>query len=157
MGVRYWLMKTEPDVFSWDQLIKAKNQTTPWEGVRNFQARNLMRDEMKLGDQVLFYHSSCAVPGAVGIAAVVRENHPDLTAMNPSSEYFDAKSAKKGASQWAMVSVKAVKKFKTLVSLAAMREMQGLAGMMLLRQGSRLSVQPVTKAEFEIIVKAGST
>ena len=146
-------MKTEPDVFSWDHLIKAKDQTTPWEGVRNYQARNLMRDEMKLGDQVLFYHSSCEVPGAVGIAEVVKESHPDLTALNPKSDYFDEKSAKKGESQWAMVAVKAVKKFKEPVTLTAMRSIKGLEDMVLLRRGSRLSVQPVTKAEWDIIVK----
>jgi predicted RNA-binding protein with PUA-like domain len=124
--------------------------------VRNYQARNLMRDEMKLGDQVLFYHSSCDVPGAIGTATVVKESHPDLTALNPKSEYYDEKSAKDGASRWMMVSVKAGERFKNVVTLATMRQTKGLEKMVLLKPGMRLSVQPVTKAEFDLIVRLGS-
>lgn len=153
--MRYWLMKTEPDTFSFDDLLKAKDKTTSWEGVRNYQARNLMRDEMKLKDRVLFYHSSCDEPAVMGTAEVVREAHPDLTALDPESAYFDAKSAKDGASRWQMVAVKAVERFAQPVTLKQMRAMKALDGMMLLRPGSRLSVQPVSAKEWALIVKVG--
>ncbi len=148
-------MKTEPDTFSFDDLVKAPKRTTSWEGVRNYQARNLMRDEFKLGDQVFVYHSSCAEPAVIGIGTVVREAHPDLTALNPESEYFDEKSAKDGVSRWAMVAVRASSRFKRPVTLAELRTNKSLGEMVLLQRGSRLSVQPVTAAEWKIITKLG--
>lgn len=151
----YWLMKTEPETFSFDDLVRAPAHVTSWEGVRNYQARNLMRDAMKLADEVFIYHSSCAAPAVVGTAKVVREAHPDLTALNPASPYFDEKSASDGASRWAMVAVQAATRFTVPVTLRAMREVRELEGMMLLRRGARLSVQPVTAKEWAVIVKLG--
>jgi predicted RNA-binding protein with PUA-like domain len=148
-------MKTEPDTFSFDDLLKAPKRTTSWEGVRNYMARNLMRDQMKLGDQAFFYHSSCEVPGIVGITEVVRESHPDDSALDPKSEYFDEKSAKKGESQWAMVAVRAKARMKHFVPLSELREAKGLERMMVIQRGSRLSVQPVTAAEWQVIIKLG--
>ncbi len=148
-------MKTEPDTFSFDDLLKASKRTTSWEGVRNYMARNIMRDEMKLGDLTFFYHSSCEVPGIVGITEVVRAAHPDLSALDPQSEYFDERSAKKGESQWAMVAVQARQKMKHYVPLTVLKETKGLEKMMVTQRGSRLSVQPVTPAEWAVITKLG--
>lgn len=148
-------MKTEPDTFSFDDLLKAPKRTTSWEGVRNYMARNIMRDQMKFGDLAFFYHSSCEVPGIVGIAEVVKEAHPDLTALDPKSDYFDEKSAKKGESQWAMVAVRAKSKMKHYVSLSDLKATKGLETMMVTQRGSRLSVQPVTAAEWNLILKMG--
>ncbi len=153
--MRHWLMKTEPDTFSFDDLLKLPRRKTSWEGVRNYTARNTMRDDMKIGDKVLFYHSSCAEPGVFGLAEVVKESHPDLSALNPKSEYFDEKSAKAGASRWMMVDVRGTHRLKKPVSLTSMRSVKGLEGMMLLQRGSRLSVQPVTPKEWDVIVKLG--
>jgi predicted RNA-binding protein with PUA-like domain len=148
--MKYWLMKTEPDVFSWDDLNR-KNIAS-WDGVRNYQARNFMRDEFKVGDLVLFYHSSCAEPGIQGVAKVVREAYPDPTALDPKSEYFDAASAKAGASRWMMVDIAPVKAFKTPARLQDIRTTPQLNSMLLLRPGQRLSIQPVTREEYEIIM-----
>lgn len=148
-------MKTEPDTFSIEDLIRAPKRTTSWEGVRNYQARNLMRDEFKLGDEVFIYHSSCEVPGVVGTAKVVREAHPDLTALDPRSEYFDEKSKAAGESRWMMVAVQALTRFAQPVSLAQLRETKGLEDMMVLKRGARLSVQPVSAKEWAIITKLG--
>jgi len=143
-------MKTEPDVFSWSDLEQKK--VASWDGVRNYQARNFMRDEFKLGDLVLFYHSSCAEPGIMGVAKVVREAYPDPTALDPKSEYFDAASAKAGASRWMMVDVSPVKAFKTPARLQDIRQTTALKSMLLLRPGQRLSIQPVTQEEYEVIL-----
>lgn len=151
----FWLMKTEPDTFSYDDLQNAPQRTSSWEGVRNYQARNFMRDLFKVGDQVLIYHSSCPEPGVVGIAAVVKGAHPDMTALDPKSLYFDEKSKAQGESRWCMVAVKASKRFKTLVSLAAIKANPDLASMLVIRRGMRLSIQPVTKREWDIIVAMG--
>lgn len=148
--MNYWLMKTEPDVFSWEDLEQRK--VASWDGVRNYQARNFMRDEFKLGDLVLFYHSSCAEPGVMGIAEVVREAYPDPTALDPKSEYFDAASAKVGVSRWVMVDISPVSVFKTPARLQDIRTTQELSSMFLLRPGQRLSVQPVSAAEFQVIM-----
>lgn len=145
--MKYWLMKSEPDVFSWDHLMKMPNQTGHWDGVRNYQARNYMRDEFKVGDQVFFYHSSCDVPGIAGIAEVVREGYPDPTALDPKSEYYDEKSARTGISRWVMVDVKAVKKSKTFLSLETIRKDERLQELLLLRPGQRLSIQPVAATD----------
>ncbi len=144
-------MKTEPDVFSWDDLVKKKK--APWDGVRNYQARNFMRDQFRLGDQVLFYHSSCAEPGIVGVAEVVREAYPDPTALDPKSDYYDPSSAKAGESRWVMVDVAPVRKFRNLADLSAIRNTKGLQAMPLLQKGQRLSIQPVTAREFKLITE----
>jgi predicted RNA-binding protein with PUA-like domain len=153
-GERFWLVKTEPDVFSFDDLLEAPDQTTFWDGVRNYQARNYLRDAMKLGDRVLIYHSNAEPPGAIGIARVVREGYPDHTQFDPNDGHFDP-DAKPEDPRWFMVDLKAERKFERLVSLPELRELPGLSGMVLLQKGSRLSVQPVTADEFTRITKAG--
>src|SRR3954467_14266037 len=147
----YWLMKSEPDEFSIDDLVKAPKQTTPWFGVRNYQARNFMRDEMRVGDGVLFYHSSCEVPGIAGIARVASGAYPDASQFNRKSEYFDAKSTK-AAPRWMNVDVKLEKKTR-LMPLDEMRTYKELAGMRTLRPGNRLSITPVSDAEWKFILK----
>ena len=153
MPKKYWLMKTEPGTFSIDDLKKSPKQTTHWDGVRNYQARNLMRDEMKVGDEVLFYHS-VTDPSVVGVAKVVREGYPDHTAWDKKSKYFDAKSSKDDP-RWFMVDIKFAEKFKRPIPLPELRDIKGLEKMMLLKKGARLSVQPVSAAEFKIITKLG--
>ena len=147
----YWLMKTEPDVFSIDNL--AKLGRSPWDGVRNYQALNHMQ-AMHVGDLVLFYHSSTDDRGVVGLARVAREAYPDHTQFDPKSKYFD-KTAKKAAPRWFMVDVEFVEKFPRFVPLSELREDGALEGMWLLKRGMRLSVQPVDKAHFKHIVKLG--
>ncbi|HET8771644.1 MAG TPA: EVE domain-containing protein [Gemmatimonadaceae bacterium] len=151
-GKRYWLVKSEPDVFSFDDLLKAPKKTTHWDGVRNYQARNTMRDDMKKGDGVFFYHSSADPTGIVGICEVAREAYPDHTAFDAKDPHFDPKS-KKDAPTWYMVDLKAVKKLPRLVTLAELKGVKGLEKMVLLQRGSRLSVQPVTAKEWEIVTE----
>ena len=151
-GKRYWLVKSEPDVFSFDDLLKAPKKTTHWDGVRNYQARNTMRDDMKKGDGVFFYHSSSDPTGIVGICEVVKEAYPDHTAFDAKDPHFDPKS-KKDAPTWYMVDLKAVKKLPRLVTLAELKGVKGLEKMVLLQRGSRLSVQPVTAKEWEIVTE----
>ncbi len=153
---KFWLVKTEPDVFSFEDLVKAPKRTTSWEGVRNYQARNFMRDEFKLGDQVLIYHSNTDIPAIMGVAEVAKEGYTDSTALDPKSKYFDEDSFKKGASPWIMVDVKAVKRFKTPVTREELKENEKLAKMLVLQKGSRLSVQPVSETHFEIVCKMGT-
>src|SRR5512134_2511814 len=133
----YWLMKSEPAEFSIDDLVRAPRRSTPWFGVRNYQARNYMRDAMRVGDGVLFYHSSCEVPGIAGIAQVARTAYPDATQFDRKSPYYDAKSPK-DAPRWVLVDVKLVRKTR-LLSLEEMRAAPELAGMVVLRKGNRLS------------------
>jgi len=147
--MRYWLFKTEPSAYSFDDL--ERDSTTPWSGVRNFQARNNML-EMKLGDQGFFYHSSIAEPAAIGICEVVREAYPDFTAFDPKSEYYDRKS-KPDKPLWEMVDVRFVERLPHAVTLAQMRDEPRLVGMALLRRGQRLSVQPVTPHEWNVILE----
>ncbi len=147
---KYWLMKSEPDSFSIDDLAAEKNKTTGWDGVRNYQARNYMRDEMKKGDLVLFYHSRLKPPGVAGLAKIVKESYPDFTAFDPKDKHFDPKSKQENP-RWFMVDVKLQKKFKRLVTLDELRAIKSLEGMVLLQKGSRLSVQPVTKKQFDIV------
>jgi len=144
-------MKSEPDECSIDDALAAPGRRTPWSGVRNYQARNFMRDAMRIGDGVLFYHSSCAEPGVAGIAEVASAAYPDATQFDRSSPYYDAKS-KNTAPRWFNVEVRALRKTR-LVSLADMRKRKALAGMWLLRPGSRLSITPVTPAEWNTITR----
>ena len=145
-------MKTEPDVYSIDDLANEKNKTTCWDGVRNYQARNFMRDDMKLGDQVFVYHSNAKPPGIVGIATIAKESYVDHTAFDKNDKHYDPKSKEENP-RWFMVDIKLERKFKELISLDFLRTVASLEGMELLRKGSRLSVQPVTKKQFNAIVK----
>jgi predicted RNA-binding protein with PUA-like domain len=148
---KIWLMKSEPAEVSIDDALAASGQTVPWFGVRNYQARNFMRDEMRPGDAVLFYHSSCPEPGIAGLAEVASTPYPDPTQFDPRSPYFDAKSDPK-APRWILVDVRALRKTR-LVPLSELREHPALAGMRLLARGNRLSITPVTRAEFSVIKK----
>jgi predicted RNA-binding protein with PUA-like domain len=144
-------MKTEPQNFSISDLENEIKESTTWDGVRNYQARNFMRDEMKKGDLILFYHSSCKEVGIAGIAIVSKESHPDLSALDSQSKYFDPK-ATKDEPRWYMVDVKWKKTFKRIVTLAELKENPQLQEMKLLKKGNRLSIMPVTKIEFNIIL-----
>lgn len=150
--MRYWLMKSEPAECGIDDLAAAPDQTVPWIGVRNFQARNFMRDEMRAGDGVLFYHSSCPAPGIAGLAEVIGDAYPDPTQFDPSSPYFDAKSTV-DAPRWVLVDVKLTCK-TPLLSLANMRAMPSLASLRTLQRGNRLSITAVTAEEWRAVVAA---
>lgn len=153
MTKKYWLMKSEPDVFSLDDLKKVKKE--PWDGVRNYQARNFMRDEMRKGDIVLFYHSNAKPPGIVGLAEVCSDPYPDPTAFDKKSKYFDPKSDP-DKPRWILVDVKYKKHFKSMVTLDDLKSEKKLKDMKVIQKGSRLSITPVTKSEFNHIVKMGS-
>lgn len=148
--MRYWLMKSEPDDVSFDDVLAAPEQTVSWYGVRNYQARNFLRDAMAVGDGVLFYHSSCAVPGVAGIAEVASGPYPDATQFDPSSPYHDPKATQENP-RWISVDVRAVEAGRYL-PLTEMRGIPALEDMVLLKKGSRLSVSPVTVAEWNTIV-----
>lgn len=152
---RHWLVKSEPDVFSFDDLMAKPSRTTHWDGVRNYQARNTMRDDMKKGDLVFFYHSSTDPAAIVGIAEVVREGYPDASALDPADSHFDPKS-KADTPTWYMVDLEGTEKLPRPLSLAELRGVRGLEKMTLLQKGSRLSVQPVTAAEWTVITKLAS-
>jgi predicted RNA-binding protein with PUA-like domain len=145
----HWLMKSEPDECSIDDALAAPKATVPWTGVRNYQARNFMRDAMSIGDGVLFYHSSCAEPGIAGLAEVASASYPDPTQFDRKSKYFDP-AAKKDAPRWILVDVHALRRTR-LVSIAELREHKALADMAVLRRGNRLSITPVTPAEWRYI------
>ena len=147
----YWLMKSEPAEFSIDDLVRAPGKSTPWFGVRNYQARNYMRDAMRVGDGVLFYHSSCEVPGIAGLARVASGPYPDETQFDRTSPYFDPKSTRESP-RWLLVDVKLEKKTR-LLSLEELRGRPDLADMAVLRRGNRLSITPVTAGEWKIITK----
>jgi predicted RNA-binding protein with PUA-like domain len=147
---RHWLVKSEPDAFSFDDLLASPERTTGWTGVRNYQARNFMRDDMKRGDLVFFYHSSSDPTAIVGVAEVVREGYPDPTAFDPRDSHFDPKS-KRDAPTWIMVDLRAVEKLPRPLTLADLKGVAGLEKMVLLQRGSRLSVQPVSAEEWEIV------
>ena len=147
--MNHWLMKSEPDAFSIDDLKRKKRE--PWDGVRNYQARNFMRDGMRPGDKVFFYHSTCAVPGIVGIAEVATDAYPDPSQFDPKSKYFDAGSSRDNP-RWMLVEVKFAKKLKRTITLKELQLDPALDGMLLLRKGSRLSVQPVETAHWEHIL-----
>ena len=144
--MNYWLFKSEPDVFGIDHLIDMPKKTEHWDGVRNYQARNLMRDEMKVGDRAFFYHSNCDLPGVVGEVEIVKTGYPDHTARDPESNYYDPKASEENP-RWFMVDVKFIRKFATTVSLTEMKAMPELADFRLVQKGNRLSVMPV-EAEF---------
>ena len=147
----FWLMKSEPDEFSIDDLAAAPRKTSAWFGVRNYQARNYMRDHMKVGDGVLFYHSSCEVPGIAGVAKVASKAHPDLSQFDRRSEYYDPK-AKRDDPRWMLVDVKLAKKTRVM-PLDEMRGYRELARMVVLKRGNRLSITPVAEDEWKFILK----
>jgi len=147
--MQYWLMKSEPNEVSIDDALAAPNATVPWFGVRNYQARNFMRDSMRPGDVVLFYHSSCPEPGIAGLAEVASTAYPDDTQFDPKSPYFDPKS-KRDEPRWQLVDVRALKKIQ-LIGLDVLRAQPGLANMRILARGNRLSITPVTADEYRII------
>ncbi len=151
MEKKYWLMKTEPETFSFDDLVARPHRTEHWDGVRNYQARNFMRDLFQLGDEVFIYHSSTAEPAIVGVARVVRTAYPDPSALNPESPYFDPTSLKQGASRWVMVDVQAQQRFSKPVTLKRLKQEEALQAMALLRPGQRLSIQPITSEEWAYI------
>jgi predicted RNA-binding protein with PUA-like domain len=149
----YWLMKSEPDVFGIDDLAKRPRKTTHWDGVRNFQARNFMRDEMRRGDLAFFYHSSCDEPGIVGIVEIVKEGYPDHTAFDKADDHFDADS-NPAQPRWYMVDVRLQRKFRHTITLATLREHEqhALKGLALLKRGNRLSITPVSASHWQFIV-----
>lgn len=152
MGKKYWLVKSEPGAYSIDDLVRDKK--THWDGVRNYQARNFMRDSMKKGDHVLFYHSNADPTAVVGVCEVVKEGYPDFTAFDPEEKHFDPKSNNENPT-WMMVDIKLIKKFKRPVSLKEIKENPKLQDMRLVQRGNRLSVMPVEKNELDLIVKLG--
>ena len=151
--MKYWLMKSEPGEFSIDDLKAAPGGETFWDGVRNYQARNFMRDDMKVGDGVLYYHSNCPETGVVGIATVCREAYPDHTALDPEDKHFDPKSDPDNP-RWCMVDIRFERKFRRVILLRELRQyVEGpLGDMLLLRRGNRLSITPVTAEEWEFIL-----
>lgn len=149
---RYWLMKSEPDVYSIDDLAAEPDRTACWDGVRNYQARNFMRDEMSVGDGVLFYHSNASPPGVVGTAVVAREAYPDHTQFDPQDPHYDPK-ATQDAPRWFMVDIRFERRFPRLVPLAELKATPGLEDLPLVRKGSRLSVMPVSADEWRLILE----
>jgi predicted RNA-binding protein with PUA-like domain len=149
MSKRYWLLKSEPEEFSIDALSKVKSE--PWSGVRNYQARNFMRDGMQIGDGILFYHSNCAEPGVVGLAEVATAAYPDPTQFDPRSDYFDAGS-KQEEPRWLAVDVRFKRKLKRTISLTELKVRDELEEFALTRRGNRLSVMPVTRAQWDFIL-----
>ena len=151
---RYWLVKSEPDCFSWDDLLAAPKRTTCWDGVRNYTARNFMRDGMKKGDLVLFYHSSAEPNAVLGVCEVVREAYPDHTQFDPKEDHFDPK-ADPASPPWMMVDLRAKQAFERPVTLAELKKDPRLDGMELLKRGSRLSVQPVSPEHWAVVCELG--
>ncbi len=149
--MRYWLFKTEPSVYSIDHLIQEKSQTEHWDGVRNYQARNFMRDDMKVGDKGFFYHSNCKEVGIVGIVTIVKEAYPDFTAFDAQEKYYDPKSDANNP-RWVMVDVKYVRKLKRTITLENLKNNPALADMALAKKGNRLSITPVSKEEWQTIL-----
>ncbi|MBK81533.1 MAG: EVE domain-containing protein [Gammaproteobacteria bacterium] len=149
--MNYWLVKSEPEEFSIDDLYRRPKRTEHWDGVRNYQARNFMRDGMKKGDRVFFYHSNCETPGIVGIAEVVREAYPDHTAFDPDDPHYDPKSDPDDP-RWLMVDVKYVRKLKRTIPLSELKDNPALEDMALVRKGNRLSVMPVTEDQWQTIL-----
>jgi len=150
--MNYWLMKSEPDVFGIDDLAARPKQTEHWDGVRNYQARNMLRDQMQVGDQVFFYHSNCKEPGIVGIAEIVRAGYPDHTAFDPDGKYYDPKSDPANP-RWYMVDVHFVRKLKRNITLEELKRQPALEEMPLVRRGNRLSVMPVSAEHWRLILE----
>ena len=151
---RYWLFKSEPSSYSYADLENEADRTAEWDGVRNYQARNFMRDEMRVGDYVLFYHSNAKPPGVVGTARIVRESYPDDTAWNPDSRYYDAKSDPSNPT-WLMVDIQAERRLSRFVSLNELKANPALTEMLVTKRGQRLSIQPVTAAEWAEVLRMG--
>lgn len=149
--MNYWLMKSEPSTFSIDDLKSRPKQTEPWDGVRNYQARNFMRDEMQKGDLVFFYHSNCPEPGIVGLMTVASEPYPDPTAFDPEDDHYDPKSDP-DKPRWYLVDVKYKRKLKRTITLQELKQHRELADMKLLQKGNRLSIMPVTKKQWDYIL-----
>ena len=147
-AARYWLIKSEPDAYSIDDL--KRDGSTPWEGIRNYQARNFMRDDMRVGDHVLFYHSNADPPGVVGIARVSKPASPDPLQFDSRSRYHDPKSTQDDP-RWLLVEIAFVERFDEVIPLATLKETPGLEEMLVTRRGQRLSIQPVTRKEFEVV------
>jgi predicted RNA-binding protein with PUA-like domain len=153
--MQYWLFKSEPDAFSIDDLASKPKQTEHWDGIRNYQARNYLRDEVKQGDQVLFYHSSCKEVGIAGLAEVVKEAYPDHSQFNPESKYFDPKASPDNP-RWVMVDVQFKQKFSKVLPLAEIKNMLAISEIGLVKKGHRLSIMPVNENEFSILLKAAT-
>lgn len=151
--MKYWLLKTEPDVFSFDDLINCKNKTDHWDGIRNYQARNFLRDDIKKGDHVLIYHSNAKPPGVAGVAEVTKSGYPDHTAFDPKEKYYDPKSDPENP-RWYMVDVKATQRLENFISLNELKADEKFEDMVVVSRG-RLSVQPVSKKHFNQILKLG--
>jgi predicted RNA-binding protein with PUA-like domain len=152
--MNYWLLKSEPSTFSIDDLAAKPKRTTAWDGVRNYQARNMLRDSIKKGDSAFFYHSSCEVPGIAGIVTVVKEGYPDETAFDPKHHHYDADSRETDP-RWYVIDVKLTRKFASVITLDTLKKHGGkaLSDMILLRRGNRLSVMPVSKKEWDFILE----
>jgi len=149
--MNYWLMKSEPDVFGIDHLKAMPKKTEHWDGVRNYQARNMMRDDMKKGDLVFFYHSNCDEPGIVGIMKVVREGYPDHTAFHPESKYYDPKSDP-DKPRWYMVDVQYQRKLRRVITLAELKTCKAMQDCALVRKGNRLSIMPISKQQWDFVL-----
>jgi predicted RNA-binding protein with PUA-like domain len=156
MSKQYWLMKTEPDAFSIQDLRKRPGKREGWDGVRNYQSRNYMRDQMKVGDEVLFYHSSVSPTGIVGLAVISRAAHPDELALDPRSKYHDPK-ATPAKNPWVKVEVEFKREFPRMVTLEEMKTTPGLESMLVIKRGMRLSIQPVKPEEFAIVLNLAAT
>lgn len=153
--MNYWIFKSEPDAYSWSDLLSEENKTEHWDGIRNYQARNFLRDKVKIGDKVFFYHSNCKIPGIIGIATVVKESYPDHTAFDPSQKYYDPKSDPENP-RWYMVDIQAEKELRNFVSLHDMKSLDTLSDMKLVQKGNRLSIMPIEKHHFELILELGA-
>ena len=149
--MNYWLMKSDPDVYGIDHLKAANKKTDTWDGVRNYQVRNMMRDDMKKGDLAFFYHSNCKEPGIAGIMKIAREGYPDFTAFDPKEKYYDPKSDPDNP-RWYMVDVRYVRKLKRVITLTELKTYPELEGLPLLRRGNRLSAMPLSKQHWDFIL-----
>ncbi len=149
--MNYWLMKSEPDTFSIDDLYNRPERTEPWDGVRNYQARNMMRDSMKLGDWVFFYHSNCSEPGIVGIMEVIKEGYPDITAFDPDDKHFDPKSDL-NQPRWYRVDVRYIRHLSRTISLKELKGKTELADLALVKRGNRLSIMPISQWQWDFIL-----
>ncbi len=150
--MRYWLFKSEPETFNIDNLAKKPNKTEHWDGVRNYQARNFMRDDIKKGDQGFFYHSSCKIPGIVGIFEIVKSGYPDYTAWDPTSDHYDPTCSPEHP-RWIMVDVRFIKKFNRIITLDEIKNNPVLENMVVARKGNRLSITPVTENQWKTVMK----